>query len=76
MKGLLLNALEMQEPLEIIYISDKGELSQRVIILEAIGEAHIKAFCTLRRQRRIFKLSNILSARLARKRKEKKKWVS
>ncbi|OAT71861.1 WYL domain-containing protein [Parageobacillus thermoglucosidasius] len=72
MRGLLLNALENHEPLEIIYLNDRGELSQRVIVLEDVGDTHIKAFCTLRRQRRIFRLSNILSARLARKRK----WAS
>jgi predicted DNA-binding transcriptional regulator YafY len=75
-RGLLLNALESQEPLEIIYLSDQGKLSQRVIILKSVGDTHIRAFCKLRKQWRIFKLSNILSARLARKRNEKRKWAS
>ncbi|QXJ39611.1 hypothetical protein BV455_02977 [Parageobacillus caldoxylosilyticus] len=73
MRGLLLNALENREPVEIIYLSDRGELSQRVIILEAVGDAHINAFCTLRKQRRIFKLSNILSIRLTKERRKKKR---
>jgi predicted DNA-binding transcriptional regulator YafY len=75
-RGLLLNALENQEPIEIIYLSDRGELSQRVIVLESVGDTHIKAFCTWRKQRRIFKLSNILAACLARKRNGKRKWAS
>jgi hypothetical protein len=49
-RGLLLNALENQEPLEIIYLSDRGELSQRVIVLESVGDTHIRAFCKLRKQ--------------------------
>jgi predicted DNA-binding transcriptional regulator YafY len=76
LRGLLLNALENQQPLEIIYLSDRGQLSQRIIVLESVEDTRIKAFCTLRKQRRIFKLSNILSARLANRRKGKRKWVS
>jgi predicted DNA-binding transcriptional regulator YafY len=72
-RGLLLNALENQEPLEIIYLSDRGELSQRVIVLESVGDTHIRAFCKLRKQWRIFKLSNILSIRLAKERRKQKR---
>jgi predicted DNA-binding transcriptional regulator YafY len=72
-RGLLLNALESQEPLEIIYMSEQGELSQRVIILESVGDTHIRAFCKLRKQWRIFKLSNILSIRLAKERRKQKR---
>jgi predicted DNA-binding transcriptional regulator YafY len=72
MKGLLLRSLAVQQPLEIIYLSDKGKLSQRVIIVEEIQENKIIAFCKLRNQRRVFKLSNILSISLA---KEKRKRV-
>jgi predicted DNA-binding transcriptional regulator YafY len=74
-RGLLLNALAANEPVEIIYLSEKGQLSQRVVVLEAIESTYIKAFCNLRKQRRIFKLSNILSIRLAKNRR-KRKWVS
>ncbi|WP_458296337.1 WYL domain-containing protein [Thermaerobacillus caldiproteolyticus] len=77
MRGLLLNALVSQEPLEIIYLSDRGQLSQRTIVLESVDDTHIKAFCQLRKQRRIFKLSNILSIRLAKhKRGKRTQWVS
>jgi predicted DNA-binding transcriptional regulator YafY len=75
MRGLLLNALQTQEPVEIIYLNDQGQLSQRVIILKSVGDTHINAFCELRRQWRTFKLSNILSAHLAR-RNGKRKWAS
>lgn len=72
MRGLFLNALQKQEPIEIIYLSDKGQLSQRIIVIEHIEEKYIKAFCKLRKQPRVFKISNILSAGLARK---KRKWA-
>jgi predicted DNA-binding transcriptional regulator YafY len=75
MKGLLLSALETQEPLEIIYLNDRGQLSQRVIVLESVEDLYIKAFCQLRKQRRVFKVNNILSIQLA-NRKGKRKWVS
>jgi predicted DNA-binding transcriptional regulator YafY len=72
-RGLFLNALERQEPVEIIYLNDQGELSQRVIVLESVGDTHIRAFCKLRKQWRIFKLSNILSIRLAKERRKQKR---
>lgn len=75
MKGLLLNAFESQEPIEMIYMSERGKISQRIVRLEEIQETYIKAFCLLRNQRRIFRLSNILSMRLAKDRR-KKRWVS
>jgi predicted DNA-binding transcriptional regulator YafY len=43
-----------------------------VFILEAVGDAHIKAFCALRKQRRIFKLSSILSIHPAAERRKQK----
>jgi predicted DNA-binding transcriptional regulator YafY len=73
MKGLLLNALAMNKPLEMIYLSEKGQFSQRVIVLEEVGDTYIKAFCKLRNQRRFFKLSNILSIRIAKERRKQKR---
>jgi predicted DNA-binding transcriptional regulator YafY len=72
-RGLLLNALAANEPVEIIYLNEKGQLSQRVVVLEAIEGTYIKAFCKLRNQRRVFKLSNILSIRLAKERRKQKR---
>jgi predicted DNA-binding transcriptional regulator YafY len=73
MRGLLLNALALNKPLEMIYLSEQGQLSQRVIVLEEVGDTHIKAFCKLRNQRRVFKLGNILSIRLAKERRKQKR---
>jgi predicted DNA-binding transcriptional regulator YafY len=61
MKGLLLRTLEKGEFLEMIYQSDKGILSQRVIKIEKLNGEYLIAFCYIRKQMRKFKLSNILS---------------
>lgn len=61
MNALLRRALETGEVLEIIYISEKGELTQRKIKVLSISDGSVRAFCLLRHKQRIFKLSNILS---------------
>ncbi|WP_018663809.1 hypothetical protein [Heyndrickxia acidiproducens] len=61
MKSLLLNAVESGERLEMIYISEKGEISQRIIKVLNVEDGSIKAYCCTRRQFRTFKLVNILS---------------
>ncbi|NYV67298.1 hypothetical protein HYI36_18665 [Bacillus sp. Gen3] len=61
MKGLLLRAIETHEKLEMIYLSNKGEITQRVIRVEKVGVQSIRAYCYTRKQVRTFKLSNILS---------------
>ncbi|MGG3943355.1 hypothetical protein ABEV54_18170 [Peribacillus psychrosaccharolyticus] len=62
MKGLFLTSLEQQIPVEIIYISSKGTITDRLIIVKGIGENYIRAYCLSKRQPRIFILANILSA--------------
>jgi len=61
MKRLLLNAAETSEKLEMIYISNKGEITQRVIKVEKVGEEYFRAYCYTRKQVRTFNMSNILS---------------
>jgi len=61
MNVLLNRALETGEVLELIYLSEKGEISQRRIKVLEISSGSIRAFCLLRKKQRVFKLSNILS---------------
>lgn len=61
MKGLLLRAVESHERLEMIYLSATGNITQRVIKVEKVGEESFRAYCYTRRQSRTFKVSNILS---------------
>lgn len=68
MNVLLRRALESGEVLEMIYISDKGEISQRRVKVLGISDSSITAYCMLRNKRRTFKLANILSIMPIRKR--------
>jgi len=61
MNVLLKRAVETGEMLEMIYLSEKGELSQRKIKVLAFSNESIRAFCMLRHKQRVFKSANILS---------------
>jgi predicted DNA-binding transcriptional regulator YafY len=69
MRGLLLNSAETGERLELIYITDKNELSQRIIKVLEVQEDSFKAYCYTRKQFRTFKMSNVLSIGHLRKHK-------
>ncbi|UQD53290.1 hypothetical protein C0971_15620 [Bacillus methanolicus] len=69
MNGLLKRSLESGELLEMIYLSDKNQLSQRKIKVVDISSNTFRAYCFTRRQPRIFKLSNVLSIGPVRRRK-------
>lgn len=62
MNGLLITSKEEKIPIEIMYISGKGDISHRTIIVKEIQDGYIKAFCLTKQQPRIFNKSNILSA--------------
>ncbi|MBW8352119.1 hypothetical protein K0H71_22215 [Bacillus sp. IITD106] len=61
MRRLLSKSLESGVKLEMIYLSDKMDVTQRTIKVLALGESSFKAFCYLRRKQRFFKFVNILS---------------
>ncbi|SHT00644.1 Uncharacterised protein [Mycobacteroides abscessus subsp. abscessus] len=61
MQRALIKALNEKQPLEIIYLSDKQKITQRTIIVNEINPHTIRAYCFLRKQRRLFKINNILS---------------
>jgi len=63
MNGMLLRSMEENMPLEVIYLSQKNELSQRKMIIRSIRGNDVYAYCLLRNKMRTFKLENILSAR-------------
>ncbi|MGQ4666541.1 hypothetical protein ACUIJN_11990 [Metabacillus halosaccharovorans] len=62
MNGLLRSSKDEKMPIEIMYISEKGEISHRTIVVKEILDSHIKAFCLSKQKPRIFNKSNILSA--------------
>lgn len=61
MNGLILRSISENLPLEVIYISEKQELSHRKLIIKEINGSTVRAYCLLRRQIRTFRLENILS---------------
>ncbi|WP_010677950.1 hypothetical protein [Bacillus timonensis] len=62
MRGILHRAMLQHTPIEIIYMSQNGILTQRHIKVLEINEGTIKAFCLLRNKKRTFKIDSILSA--------------
>ncbi|WP_075035048.1 hypothetical protein [Halobacillus dabanensis] len=61
MNGILRRALEEKQTLELIYMADKGKISQRVIRVVSLKEETVLAYCYTRKTVRSFKLANILS---------------
>ncbi|MEH7382676.1 hypothetical protein V7138_19595 [Bacillus sp. JJ1533] len=67
MRGMLQRARLQHTPIEIIYMSHSGILTQRQIQVLDIQETTIKAYCLLRNKNRTFKIDSILSAAVPRK---------
>lgn len=70
MRQLLQESYSSKRPVEIIYMDDKGCLTQRFIIVYKICPESIKAWCLLRNEKRTFKMENILSYGFSDKRKK------
>lgn len=68
MIGILKRAVENEEKIQIIYQSKNGELSQRFVTVQEVNDTHAICFCHYKRQRRMFRLENILSATTIKKR--------
>jgi predicted DNA-binding transcriptional regulator YafY len=62
----LLLSLEEQRCIDMIYINNNGEITQRMIKVLEIQEKHIKAFCFMRKGKRTFKKENVLSVSVIR----------
>ena len=61
MFGNLKFLIQSNAAVEMIYLSESGEFTHRVITIQEISDRHIKAFCHLRKQLRVFKIENVLS---------------
>lgn len=61
MDGLFIRSIEENLPLEMIYLAENQELSQRKLIVKEVNDEYIRAYCLLRKQIRTFKRDNILS---------------
>ncbi|RPF52164.1 hypothetical protein [Aquisalibacillus elongatus] len=61
MDNLLRRALDNKQKLEMIYLSEKGEYSQRVVRIVEVKEHVFLAFCYTKRAVRRFKKVQVLS---------------
>lgn len=61
MNSLLKRAVETGDILEMIYMSNQGEISHRRIKVMQVSVGKFTAYCYLRKKRRVFKHSNVLS---------------
>ncbi|GAE32464.1 WYL domain-containing protein [Halalkalibacter hemicellulosilyticus] len=68
MKGLLQRAAQSKEKVQIVYLTDEGKMSQRYVSVIKVNETHLVCYCHYKKQRRMFKLENILAADVYRKR--------
>ncbi|MDA6141421.1 hypothetical protein OSK03_26950, partial [Escherichia coli] len=57
-------AYNEQRNIEIMYINQKNQISQRVIRILELHEHTVKAYCYKKRSLRFFKIENILSGQL------------
>jgi len=58
---LLIRSIEENMPLEMIYLADNHEITQRKLIVKEVNNEYIRAYCLMRKQIRTFKRENILS---------------
>ncbi|WP_341202438.1 transcriptional regulator [Planomicrobium okeanokoites] len=62
MKAQILKAFKYQQLVDMMYIANDGDISKRRIkILKVNGET-FQAYCFLRKEKRTFKMENVLSA--------------
>lgn len=62
MKAQILKAFKYQQLVDMMYIANDGGISKRRIkILKMNGET-FQAYCFLRKEKRTFKMENVLSA--------------
>ncbi|SEQ61273.1 hypothetical protein [Piscibacillus halophilus] len=61
MEQILQRALEQKQRLEMIYISEQGEYSQRIILLVKNNEYDFLAYCYTKQAVRRFKKDHVLS---------------
>lgn len=49
------------QPADIIYMDQKGKITQRTIFVKKVDKDQVITFCSLREQQRTFYLENILA---------------
>lgn len=71
MKTLLTRSFEESFSVEIIYQGKNNQFTKRTILVKAINDTYIKAYCHSRRQVRIFRIEMILAVSPVRKKRNR-----
>lgn len=61
-KIILQKAIDDKRPIQIIYTDAEQKITQRFVTVYSFNENHLIGYCHFKKQRRIFKIENILSA--------------
>lgn len=61
MIGCIKKAIQTGRKVNIIYLTQSGSISKRIIQVISYRDEHIIAFCYMRNQLRTFKIANILA---------------
>lgn len=62
MISVLKRAVDSKEKVQIMYMNSNDKLTQRYVTVVNINQAHAICYCHYRKQRRMFRLENILAA--------------
>ena len=62
MTGLFRRSIDNKETIMLFYMDSNDEVTQRYVRVLQIEDAHILTYCYYRKNVRVFKLNNILSA--------------
>ncbi|MCM3734085.1 hypothetical protein M3196_20830 [Fictibacillus nanhaiensis] len=62
MTNMLMRCIQERATIEMIYLSEKGVISHRLITPYSFDGKLITAYCAVRKQIRTFEFNNILSA--------------
>ncbi|WP_202080055.1 hypothetical protein [Caldalkalibacillus salinus] len=60
-RHLLEKAHEKHVPVDIMYMDQRQNITQRTIFVKTVGEEHVEAFCLLRHKHRTFQLDKVLA---------------
>jgi len=66
MMDIIKNAVQTGALVKVIYCSDTGIITERIIRIISVKQGYIQTFCFNKRQYRTFKESNILAIKLIR----------
>ncbi|MCF6409278.1 hypothetical protein [Pseudalkalibacillus salsuginis] len=64
MRRMLDRSFEQNKPIEIVYLSNDGYITQRVVWITSLTETTMTGYCSLRRETRTFSIGQVLSARM------------